>query len=216
MSTRWRFLVLPFTCLVLAAAGCSDDKPTVPGGGDEPPLELPRTADEVVTSFREVYAERDLAGFTALLDPDYVFVTSAEASTTWDLATELAVAERMFTGQAGTDGIVISGITIDQWNPYGIWQTVDAEHPQFGAHAGSLYRDYQVDLNFYVAGQDLRLRVQGIISVVVRPAVVDDQDVFTLLGFMDFTFGSKSSAPMASPELGTEQQTWTGVKSLFE
>ncbi|MDY0108672.1 MAG: hypothetical protein RBT60_01885 [Candidatus Krumholzibacteria bacterium] len=148
--------------LLFVAAGCSDDDDKARRDGPTtPPLEnRPGTPDELVDAFRAAYAGRDLAAYSDLLSADYRWIPSGDGDN-WPYDDEVAVAEAMFTGLEGQNGYAISGITLLQFEPQGVWTTVLEDNPAFGDHPGSMVRSFLVDIQFAIAGRDLILRVQG-------------------------------------------------------
>ncbi len=181
--------------VLLALIGCltsgcifsppKDDNPPPP----PPPIDTcPETADGLMQVFRTVYTARNIDAYREILSRDFIFVTE-DRTETYGYDEEINRTYKMFTGLAGTDGISISNITIDRLDPQGVWQSTDPNDENFGGHPNSLYRDYLVDFNFYVAGQNLRFRVQGPVRFYVKTETADGETCFRYLGMEDYTFG---------------------------
>lgn len=182
-----------FTLLLVAFAtsGCIFS-PDDDGGGDPPPVqtfEPAESPDEVMEKFIEIFEARNLEFYERLLSLDYQFVAQDDAGS-YNIDTELAIYGKMFNEIAGSNGFVISDISVVQMEPQGIWEDTPANDPNFGGFPESQYRTYEVQIDFNISGQNLILRVQGPVIYYVRAEQENDQQVFKLLGMQDLTFGS--------------------------
>lgn len=169
------------------------------------------TPDSLVGAFATFYAGRDLDGYADILGQEFLFVTEGNGDL-FNFDTELAIADRMFGGLPGTDGIVISAITVDGLDPVSVWQPTPPQDEHFGGMTESLYRNYTVDFSFYIAGQDLRYRVRGPVRFHVLARDVAGPARYEIIGMTDFTFGK---ARVATGDRPTEDPTWSSVKALF-
>jgi hypothetical protein len=163
------------------------------------------TPDECMLFFGQAYGERDLDFYAHLLADDFLFVT--QDATIDDRAAELAIAAAIFGGQMGDNGVVISDIDVDQLVPQSVWTPTPPDDPHFGGFPDSWFRQYQIDIKFVVAGQNLILRVQGpVLFYVMDVSPSETPPSYRLLGVVDATYGHKA----------TEDHSWTGVRSLFD
>lgn len=210
--------------LLFVAAGCSDDDKNRSGGPTTPPLDTrPSTPDELVDVFCAAFAGRDLAAYSDLLSADYRWIPTGGGDP-WPYDDEVAVAEAMFGGLEGLNGYVISGITLLQFEPQGVWTTVLEDNPAFGDHPGSMVRSFLVDIQFAIAGRDLILRVQGSVVLCAVLELDGDTSFYRVLGLVDLTIGDRAASWPSAMELhpsvmnatkATENISWTGVKTFF-
>ncbi|RPJ42930.1 MAG: hypothetical protein EHM19_09675 [Candidatus Latescibacterota bacterium] len=101
---------------LLATSLACEEELTDPGDNNPPGDE---TFEMWARNFAKEYAERDSSGYTAYLDPSYVFELLASevdpdvpSSGWWDRTEELEIAGRMFTGRYNDDGIKVNGIDL--------------------------------------------------------------------------------------------------------
>jgi predicted small lipoprotein YifL len=219
MKSNCRTFVL--LALLAALAACGDiDGPTTPDtqadasslakqradsrlnpewlGSGLPPEAIPATADQLVASFRAAYDQRDPELLDLLLSPDYRFIKQDEEA--WDRTADVSIMTKMMVGRSGQQGISIAAMTVEWFQPLGVWSQVPPNDPFFGDHGDALYRAYDVRISHVVAGQNLMLLVDGLVIVYVVPT----GDKYQLLGLVDATNGR------------TETRSWTAVRSLFE
>jgi len=153
--------------MILAALwlpGCSGDDPADPG--NEPAPELPASADELVSAFRQAYQDMDHDAYDFLLHEDFIFDPVDEGGywgfpENWDEATELAIAANMFSGAPGQnpdgsyrDGIEsISIITLLRQTE---WVPVLAEETLY---ADALYALFDAALVFSLEGGENTMSV---------------------------------------------------------
>jgi hypothetical protein len=185
-----RSMVAFLVVISFAVSGCifsppKDDNPPPP----PPPLNTcAATPDALMDLFETIYSTRNFEAYSEILSEDFLFVTD-DRTDTYGYDEEIDITYKMFTGLAGTDGIVFRNITVDQLDPLYIWQPTDPNDEFFGGSQGSQYRDYQVDINFYVAGENLRFRVQGLVRYYVMQETVDGEICYRYLGMEDYTQG---------------------------
>lgn len=210
-----RFALLFACCLVLPLAACNDkDDPT----GPEPPVTVePRTPDGLMADFSAAYAARDLAAYRdGVLAPAYRFPMQAATVDEFSLpdstllfAHEVAIVEAMFSGQPGSEGEVLTGITIDTLQPQGGWLPVSDDDPYFGGVAGAQVRTYSL-LFFFELTQDNRYEVGGLQMFYTVPETLlsDGEPVVRhrLLGQIDLT----GDDPKAVDNL-----SWSDVKARW-
>jgi len=204
----------------LVASGCNDkDDPVVLPPTPEYTLPFPDTPDQLMENFETAYAGMDLAVYRdEVLAETYDFVLTAETveefalpDNVFDRDEELAIAQRMFSGQLNSDGRVLWDIQIQVLAPEGTWLPVPVVDPYFGSVPGALFRNYHLLFYFNMQG-DFRYAVMGNQLFYVVPDTVMHEGVMTprfrLRGQLDQTaiIGPKS----------TEAMTWGSVKALYE
>ncbi len=122
MKTTKFLLLLAAVALLILPAGCifspddGEDKPTpteelIPFAGSE---------DQLMANFRTAYEDMDYSIFEDLLHPDFITILQnstiqefPDVGTTLDLAEELRIHDRMFSGQPVTDpdGALVQAIS---------------------------------------------------------------------------------------------------------
>jgi hypothetical protein len=187
--------------LLLASGGCifsPDDT-----GGDnpvEPPVGLPfpDTPDKLIANFKTVYSAMDINRYRdEILSPDYTFVLQAEtveefqlSDNIYEYADEVAIADKMFSGQPNLQDRVLSAIEIQTLQPQGAWLPVPANDPYFGGFPGARFRNYSLLFYFNMQG-DFRYEVRGDQLFYVTADTVMHNGVMTprykLLGQLDQT-----------------------------
>lgn len=153
---------------------------------------------------QDAHTVRAVAAYTDLLGSDFRFIRQGgEPSYGYD--TEVTVIDRIFSGAAGSNGMVVADIAFLTLEPLEAWQETPANDPDFGGFLRSLFRTYEIRIDFEIADQSLVLRVQGPVTFYVQR----EQDVpgsdYELLGIVDRTLGGKA----------TENFSWTDVRELF-
>jgi hypothetical protein len=168
--------------------------------------------------FRETYTERDIEAYGEILSAHFLWVTNNQIDT-YGFDVEMDITTKMFTGQQGFDGTVFRAITVDQLYPYHVWQDTQPDDEHFGSFPNGQYRDYEVDINFYVSGDNLRYRVQGLVRFYTLLETIGQQDCFRCLGIVDYTQGDKriDETPLTPrPQKASEQHTWSTIKAIFQ
>jgi hypothetical protein len=165
-------------------------------------LTVPDNPDAVASLFKEIQELRSLPAYESLLGTHYLFIPQNDVSA-YAAATELSITSKIFNGVAGSNGFVVSGISVVAMEPQGVWEDTPANDPNFGGFSASLYRTYEIQVDYSIAGQNLVLRVQGPIIFYVHPE--GGANAYSLLGVQDLTFGAKSA----------ENATWTSVKEIY-
>ena len=193
-------LLLP---LLLAFGACNDNDPVTP---DVDTPSLPSTLDDLATAFQTSQDSLDIEGYTRLLHPDFVWATLLD-TTSWDLATEIAISTAIFTGVAGTDedregdqNVVVESSSFNPMTPTGDWNEISVDDPIFGAHTDGHYRTYNVDIRFNIAGDGYDFHVAGLVLIYAVPT----DDGYQILGVREMNF-KKSVATIS----------WTDVKSMW-
>jgi len=190
---KFRPLLFVLLLVVIAAPGClfSPDE----GGDDNPdlvnPHVFPDTADKLVANFKRYYEERNLERYREVLSTDYRFI--AKDQTEYNYDREIDIHDKMFNEVAGDNGKAFEDITVQQLTPLGIWQETPDNDPFFGGASGSLWRAYNVFINFKVSGENLVYEVTGVVIFYVtsREVQVDGgtRVMYELLGQKDETNG---------------------------
>lgn len=182
-------------------------------------LPFPNTPNQLMENFVTAYEDMDLGQYRdEILSPDYTFVLQAETVEEFDLpdnlydhADELAIAERMFTGQPNSNGSVLADIEIQVLHPEGTWLPVPASDPYFGGYPGAIFRNYSLLFYFNIQG-DFRYEIYGNQLFYVSVETIMHDGVLTprylLLGQLDQTSYWLNKA--------TESMTWSSVKALWE
>ena len=203
---KLRHLMFFLLLIAFAASGCIFSPDDDDGGDSTPPVtcKTAQNADKAMEIFREVYAGRQLDCYRKLLSEDYLFVERNGDITNFD--TEMVIAEKMFNGVAGQNNYIIADISIDILDPQGVWTDTPGNDPDFGGFPESQYRTYIVHIEFVIQGENLTLLVDGPVTFFVMNEGTDSPD-FKILGMRDLTHGDAK---------GTQEQSWTGVKALFE
>lgn len=186
-------LFVALLIVMLAAPGCLFS-PDDDGGDDTPPPSthvFPDTADKLVANFVRYYEERNLERYREVLSSNYRFIAKDETEYNFDR--DIDIHDKMFNEVAGDGGIAFEDITVQQMNPLGTWEAVPENDPFFGGASGSLYRAYDVFINFKVSGQNLVFEVTGLVIFYVtsREVEVDGttRTMYELLGQKDETNG---------------------------
>ncbi len=162
------------------------------------------TADEAIQLFRDTYSGRQLERYRLLLDDEFLFI--AQDGGVDDYEVEVAIANKIFNGLEGDNGIAISNITIQYFEPLSVWEPTAVNDPNFGAYPDSQHRAYNVYLRFWVSGQNLILQAQGPVIFYVRNVAGGGNSEFEILGIVDQTYGNKA----------TEDHSWTNLRALFD
>ncbi len=153
--------------------------------------------------FKKEMEGRDIDDYRALLSPDFTF--DGKADVTYGYDAEISIMNNIFNEIEGESGIVISDIVTTQLDPDGVWRETPEEDEMFGQYAGSWDRRYDLELNFYIQGQDLHFQAAGYaVFYVANSGTAQDPD-YKILGIKDLTNGDK----------GVENHSWTAVKALF-
>jgi len=202
IGTTIAVLAMFVLCLILA--GCSDD-PTGPIIDDIPVETDPVLAsqDEALTHFSDVFESRNLDHYRALLSPEFTFIGKAGAD--FDHDQELSIMTKIFTELEGDDGVIISNIEVSQLDPQGAWAETSDEDEPFGEYSDSWSRRYEVNIIFYLQGENTVFLVNGdAVFYLVNSGTAEEPD-FKLLGIKDQTIGDK----------GIENRSLSGIKELF-
>lgn len=160
--------------------------------------------ERVMLIFLDAHAAGATAAYADLLSEDFQFVR-AGGDPIYDRATDVAIMDRIFSGEAGSNGLVVAAVEVIEFEPQGPWEATPADDPHFGQFPGSLQRTFEIQLDFVIEGQFLVLRVQGPAIFHVREERSARGAEYELLGVLDATFGGK----------GVENNSWTDVKELF-
>jgi hypothetical protein len=163
------------------------------------------SADAVVRLLVDSHEAMDADLYRSLLHPQFRFVPQGDAAP-WDAATERAIMARLLGQVPGEDGLAIGAISVDGFEPQGVWQPIAPGDPHFGDDSTGLFRDYSVDIALAVAGTGLVWRVRGPVIIYAEPVLEDGIPGWRLLGMVDLTAGGKA----------TETITWTRLKQRFD
>jgi hypothetical protein len=193
--------LLVMMLLLLAAGGCifspdddGNDNPPPP----EPTLPWPDTPDKLMDNFETVYTGMDLVGYREeVLSPHYTFVLQNETveefqlpDNLYEFSEDVAIHDKMFSGQPNSDGKVLTDIEIQELQPEGAWLPVTATDPYFGGYPGAKFRNYSLLFYFNVQG-DFRYEVRGNSLFYVTADTLMHNGVMTpryrLLGQLDQT-----------------------------
>jgi hypothetical protein len=198
---------------LVVPAGCLFSPDEDPGDGPGPDPDegypFPDTADQMVENFTEIYGGMDIDAYREILHADYRFIlgTADGDDEYYNLDTELALTENMFSGEQGPtdDARPISEIQMVTF-PQGIWDEVPENEPNFGGH-GAVKRVYTVDI-LVTRPQYNTFVIQGQVDfyAVRQDSLVDGQnrDYWRLLGQWDHTStggGLASGAAQSVAEL---------------
>jgi len=200
--------VLAMSVLCLILAGCSDD-PTGCNGGDPvnhvPELNDPVLAsrDQAMVRFKDVMESRNIDQYIALMRPDFTFV--GKAGVVYDRDVELSIMNKLFNELAGEGGVIISNIVVSQLDPQGVWVEIPDEDENFGGYSDCRYRQYEVNIKFYLQGQNVVYQTTGFIVFYMINSGTAEDPIFKLLGIKDQTNGDK----------GVQNHSLTGIKELF-
>jgi hypothetical protein len=182
MKTTKFLLLLAAVALLIVPAGCifSPDDGDEGGGGTPtpPPIPLAGTEEQLMANFRTAYEDMDYNTFEDLLHPDFITILQnstveefPDVGLTLDLAEELRIHQRMFSGQPVTDpdGALVQAISSISFNIFeqqGTWATSQPNdvipNARFALYdvtflfdrpgASTLKVDGQI--KFYVTGRD--------------------------------------------------------------
>ncbi len=179
------------------------------------------TPDRLVDNFLFTYQAMDIDLYRDdILSENYIFLLQAETVEEFELQDniyeyddELAIAQKMFSGQPDQNGVVLSTIEIQSLQPQGGWYDVPANDPYFGGYPGARFRNYNILSYFNAQSGWFRYEVQGNVLFYVTSEEVMHDGVLTpqyrLLGQLDQTsFWLNGKA--------TESTTWSDVKAMFE
>lgn len=157
--------------LAIALAACSDDAELVIPDPAKSSLPFPVTPEMLMGNVREAYGSQDLAGYAAMLHPDFEFERTDGA--VYGRDTELRIAARMFSGEdyVKPDRTIagIAKIEIDRFEGLGEWVPVPEEEREV------LGRTYLVKLRFVQTDGNV-LSVRGSTHFqVIRDEMVDSR-----------------------------------------
>jgi len=171
----------------------------VRGAYSIPPATSP---DGLMSVFVAAYRDRNEDAYAQMLAEDFLFVP-ADDGPAYDREAEIALAEKMFNEVAGDGGIAIADIWFDGLEPLQVWEQVPPDDPDFGGFTSDAWRRaYTMDLRYAILGQNLILRVQGVVVIYARAAAGGE---YELLGFRDLTDAK-----------AVENHTWTEIRRLWD
>lgn len=220
-ASLWRLLAILLTALLLGGAGCSDDDPPIEGVITDPPpgLPFPGSPDQLVANFRSAYETMDFSGLRSVLHP--AFETHLQQRTrdefpavgpTLDVAEELVIAERMFSGTAITNsqGTLVQGLSAVSFLIFeraNEWTTAGATDVVPGASTALFETTILLD-----RPGGATLRTDGLLKIYVagRDTVIggETKSFYQMIGQVDLT-----SATVAGK--GVEETPWGTLKALF-
>jgi hypothetical protein len=213
---RSLFAIVIVSAALVAVTGCKDkDDPVVPQV-PEYVLPFPDTPNQLMANFKTAYGDMDLAVYRdEVLADTYDFVLQDATveefglpDNLFDRADELRITGKMFAGQPNDLGSVISSIDIQSLEPRGAWLAVPETDAYFG-DAGTLVRNYNVLIYFNMQG-DFRYEISGDELFYVSPDTVMHD------GAMTPCYRLRGQLDQTSVNKGTESETWSGVKALFQ
>lgn len=211
--------ILTFAALAAAltmTTGCNDkDDPTGPSA-PEYALPFPDTPEQLMANFRTALTERDLAAYRdEVLADEYEFILQDATREDFglpdnvlDRADELAIAEKMFTGQRNSLNQAISSIEVPTMQPQGVWTAVPETDLYFGDVPGALVCDFNI-LAYFNMQSYFRYEVRGL----QRFYAVPDNRMYE--GTLTPCYRLRGQIDGSMTGKATEGQTWGGVKALF-
>jgi hypothetical protein len=219
MTRRWRTaMIMLLACgALLALGGCDKGEPP------EQPHEttgLPfaDTPDQLMANFETAYTDMNLDAYRdEVLADAYDFVLLPETVDCFGLldgtfghADELAITQKMFSGQPNEAGRVLADLEITEFQPQGGWLPVAETDSTFGGIPGALLRRYDV-LMFANMQGEFRYVVQGMQIFCVAPDTVLHEGAptprYRLRGQIDLTVVNLDKATDVAP--------WGTLKALF-
>lgn len=210
-------LWITLSLALVAVVGCGDEDDVIaPPPPDLPPIA--DTPDELMANYQIAYSDMNIAAYRdAVLADTYEFILRDETveefeipDGEFDLDEELAITEKMFSGQANAEGKVLTDIEIQVFQPDGTWQPVAPSDPHFGTVPGALSRMYSVLIYFNVQG-DFRYKIHGSQVFYVVADTIMHQDTptqcYRLRGQLDLS--------SILPKRAVENTTWSELKALY-
>lgn len=204
---------------LFAIAGCSGDDDSQ-AGPNAPAYRLPfpDTPDQLIANFQIALTTLDLAAYRdEILADRYEFILQGPTvqefglpDGVFDRVEELAIVQRMFTGQPNEAGKVLTAIEVQSLQPHGPWLEVPQADVYFRDLPGALVRNYDLVIYFHLQ-DDSRYEVRGQQLFYATP------DVRLFEGAMTQCYrlrGQLDACTLSSRDQ-TEMMTWGAVKAHF-
>jgi len=190
MFMKLRPVLFSVLIIMFTTTGCLFSPDSNDDGGDPPSSNyvFPDSADKLIANFELAYGDRNLDEYRKVLSEDYKFI--ARENEEYDYETEIGIASKMFQELAGEGGIAIQDITVDTLHPEGTWQPTPENDANFGGFPDSVYRLYNVSMQFKILNQNLIYIVEGPVIFYVKSIQVSEGTRFEMLGQVDQTAGS--------------------------
>lgn len=204
--------------VALTISGCSDDDPSTKPNPQSYRLPFPDTPDQLMANFQTAVATRDLDAYRdEILADQYEFILQNQTVQQFglpravlDRSAELAITQKMFSGQPNEDGRVLAAIDFQIFQPHGPWMPVPAADGYFQAIPGALVRNFDLVIVFDMQG-DLDYEIQGQQLFYAIPDIrLRDGNMvqcYRLRGQLD-------ACSLVSPDQ-TAAATWGSVKAQY-
>lgn len=215
-TRAWALLLVG--AVLLSAVGCGEEENPAAIIDDDPSLgPFPESADLLMANFQAAYETRNFDALRILLAPE--FETHLQAATTeefpdvgetLELAEELRIHERMFSGDALTDpnGDYVPGVESISFLGFKRTQEWTVSGPD-DAIIGVEWAPFDVNILLDRGERYSFLRTEGTIKFYVtsRDSVHrgSTKKYYQMVGQVDWTGPGKS----------TEEERWGSIKALF-